>query len=223
MNMPHQPPMNTGAQGLPPAVPPSGRRARSSGPGKVLLVLAVVVSLVLSGLVGAVVGGVTGTLTTGPEGPSALPSTDASFPTVERRYLPGVKVSTVTEEWLKKANSYTCTPPDSGRRTISEAAKQLQCEPPGNLKYAMSVGIEFGDEAQVRYVRADCWLKPGSKVCVSLFATFADALMYGNTELRKQAYEWAEKNAETDNVTTIGGIRFTVRLEPRSIVAEPAL
>ncbi|MBB4958836.1 hypothetical protein [Micromonospora polyrhachis] len=204
--------------GQPPMVP-----KRSSGPGKVLLVLAVVVSLGLCGLVGGGAGWVTGTMTTNPEELTALPSVDADFPTGDRRYLPGVKVATVVEDWMKKANSYNCSPPDEPSRTISEASQRLECMAPGDLKWDLTVDIEFDDETHVRYVRADCEFKPGSKACTSLFATMADALLRDNAELRKQAYEWAEKNAETDNVTAIGGIRFKVSLEPRSIVAEPAL
>jgi len=205
------------------AAPPGGVPKRSSGPGKALLVLAVVVPLVLCGLVGAVSGGVTGTLTTSPEGPSGVPSIDADFPNADRRYLPGVKVAIVVEDWMKKANSYTCAPPEPPGRTLSEAKQRLECEAPGDLKYDLSVDIEFDDETHVRYVRADCDFKPGAKACSSLFATMADALLSENAELRKQAFDWAEKNADTDNVTAIGGIRFSVSLEPHSITAEPAI
>ncbi|NBE79570.1 hypothetical protein [Micromonospora rubida] len=224
--MPHQPPTNADAQsaGTPPtAAPPPGGPGRSPAPGKALLVLAVVAPLVLCGLVGVLSGGIVATSTTDPVGPSALPSTDADFPSVDRRYLPGVKVATVVEDWLKKTNSYTCTPPERPSRTLSEAPQRQGCTAPGNLRWKLSVDVEFDDETHVRHVRGDCVFKPGAKVCASLFATMADAVLSGNPELRKQAYEWAEKNAEADNVTTIGGVRFTIKLEPRSITAEPAL
>ena len=249
--MPHQPPASGGPQwgggqwappgppvpplaGAPlgaPAPPAAGGPApfrppvvpKRSGPGRVLLVLAVVLSLVLCGITGAGSGWVTGTLTTNPELLSALPPTDADFPTADRRYLPGVKVGVVVEDWMKKANSYTCAPPDPPGRTLSEAKQRLECLAPGDLKWDLTVDIEFDDETHVRYVRADCEFKPGAKACSSLFATMADALLSGNAELRKQAFDWAEKNADTDNSTTIGGIRFSVKLEPHSIVAEPAI
>ncbi|MFG1777726.1 hypothetical protein ACGFIG_15005 [Micromonospora sp. NPDC049048] len=222
MSTPPQPPVGIGTG--PGATPPSpGAAGRSPGPGRIALVLAVVVSLVLCGLAGAVSGGAAGTLTTDPVGPSALPSTGADFPSADRRYLPGVKVATIAEDWLKKTNSYTCTPPERPSRTVSEAPQFQQCTAPGNLRWDLTVSIEFDDETHVRLIRADCAFKPGAKVCASLFATTADAVLAGNPELRQQAYDWAEKNAESDSVTTIGGVRFTIRLQPRSITAVPTL
>jgi hypothetical protein len=202
---------------------PSTDSARPAGRARLPLVLAVVVPLLLCGGVGAVAGGVAATSTTDPVGPTAPPSADADFPSTERRYLPGVKAATVVREWMTKTNSYACDPPEKPTRTVSEAAQLQQCTAPGNLRGDLTVSVEFDDETRVRYVRADCAFKPGAKVCVSLFATMADALLSGNPELRQQAYDWAEKNAESDNVTTIGGIRFTVDLQPRSLTAEPAL
>ncbi|MGW4502222.1 hypothetical protein ACWENR_26890 [Micromonospora sp. NPDC004336] len=205
------------------AARPAAGRGRAAGPGRVALVLAVVVALLLCGLAGALAGGVAGTLSADPAGPTAPPSMDADFPSADRRYLPGVRVATIADGWLRKSNSYTCAPADRPARTVSEAAQRLECTAPGALKWDLTVDIEFDGETQVRYVRADCALKRGAKVCGSLFATMADALLSQDAELRRQAYEWAAKNAETDEVTTIGGIRFSVRLEPRSITAEPAL
>jgi len=217
--MPGSPP-GAGAGGLRgwSAEPPVPARRRDS-------LVAPVIGIVLGcGAVGALAGFVLAVVTAPqPVGPSAPPAIPADFPNAEKRYLPGVTVSRIADDWMKKANSYTCKPHEVPATNVEEgrAPKELECSAPGDAKWDLYTSIEYDDEKHVRAVEAHCHYGPGSVACSSLFATMADAI-FTDPELRKRAATWAEKNADADNETVIGGVRFRSSLEnPHSLRAMP--
>lgn len=95
----------------------------------------------------------------------------------------------------------------------------MECHPTDGGRYDLYVEIEYDDETKIRQVKATCTFDPGANACKSLFATFAHTLLVEQPDLQEQGEQWAGDNADTDNVTTIGGIRFDISLSPHRIRA----
>jgi hypothetical protein len=198
-----------------PAAPPGRRR-----PTQVLVALAVMGGLIVGGALGAVCARLTATAVSEPTGPQAPPPIDADFPNEEQNFLPGVTVDLIAQRWLK-AKGYTCAVGGS-YGNVSGARHRMLCELPGSLSFSQEVLIEYDDDTHVRRATGRCELRPGASPCRTLFADLAYTLLHSDTALRDQARDWAGKNVDTDNSTTIGGVRFQVSLEPHTLVGEPA-
>lgn len=204
--------------GSPPGAAP--RAKGPSRPGKAVAVLIVVGALALGACPGGIVGAVAGVTGVEPTGPTAPPSIAAEFPNGDQRYLPGVTVAALAEDWLKSNNSYTCAPAE--KVVLSGAKKRLECEGPGDMSSDVSVDIEYDDDTHVRHVRAVCRFDPGANYCKSLFSVLGFEIFRSKPDLQKQAQDWGAKNVDSDNVTTIGGITLVVSLSPHEIRAMPA-
>jgi hypothetical protein len=196
--------------------PPAGPRRIPTA----LMVLLPVLALVLGGLIGAGLGAGIAAATTHRHGPAGPPPLAADFPNASRQYLPGVTVSMISQDWLVKANKWTCGPADN--KPAAGAKKEMECAAPGDQKYDLYVDIAYDAEDKVRLVTAWCNYGPGAHACETLFGTFADAVLIPQKELRKQGYDWASKNADSDESTTIGGVRFEASLSPHNMDAMPA-
>jgi hypothetical protein len=190
---------------------------------KAMMAVVAAGALVAGGLVGGGVGAVAAVATAKPHGPSAPPPV-ADLPNGSQRYLPGVKVSAISDGWLKQKNNWTCEPDDSKSGPSSGAKQQLNCTAPGELSYLVNVEIEYDDETHVRVVDADCApvIKPGNAYCTSTFGNLAE-LIVGSTkpDLHKSAQDWGSQNADSDKSTTIGGLRLAVTLDPHYIEITP--
>jgi hypothetical protein len=196
---------------------------RPPGPRQVptaLMVLVPLLALALGGLFGAAVGAGVATATTHRHGPAEPPPLAADFPDASKQYLPGVTVSMISQEWLVKANKWTCGP--SENKPPAGAKKQMECTAPGDQKNDVYVDIAYDAEDKVRLATAWCHYKPGANACKTLFGAFADAVLIPQQELRQQGYDWASENADSDESTVIGGIRFEASLSPHTIDAMPA-
>jgi hypothetical protein len=180
-------------------------------------------ALVAGGLVGGGVGAAAALASAEPHGPGAPPPV-AGLPNGNQRYLPGVKVSAISDGWLKQKNKWTCEPDDSKHSPASGAKNQLDCTAPGDSSYLFNVEIEYDDETHVRAVDADCApvIKPGNPYCTSTFGNLAELIVsFSHPDLQKQAQDWGNQNADSDNSTTIGGVRLTVTLDPHYLEATP--
>jgi hypothetical protein len=98
----------------------------------------------------------------------------------------------------------------------------MECTAPGDQKNDVYVNIAYDAEDKVRLATAWCHYKPGANACKTLFGAFADAVLIPQQELRQQGYDWASKNADSDESTVIGGIRFEASLSPHTMDAMPA-
>ncbi|MEH1127807.1 hypothetical protein [Micromonospora sp. CPCC 206061] len=222
------PPMSPSPQFPPPSPPaphlmPPGAAPRAKGrrrPGKVVAVLIAVSALLLGACPGGTAGVLAGYLWVEPTGPTTPPAMAADFPHGDQRYLPGVTVRALADDWLKKENSYTCAA--AAKAEASGAKQRLDCEGPGELSLEVSVHIEYDDDTHVRYVAAFCRFDPGANYCRSLFSGFGYKVFEDKPELRQQAQDWGAKNVDSDNVTTIGGVTLLVSLKPHHIRAMPA-
>ncbi|MEQ4306228.1 hypothetical protein ABNF97_33410 [Plantactinospora sp. B6F1] len=210
------------ASGSPGTAFPPPRGAVPGRPSKAGFLLALVGTLVAAAVLGGLIGGVTGMVTTEPPGNDSAPPFAAEFPTGERRYMTGVTLALVVEDWLKKANSWVCTDkPDA--EPFSRATKALECTPPGD-EGDMRVTVEYDADDKVRVVTSTCRLGLKTKACTTLAATLADTVLTPQgDQLRKQASEWATKNADSERVTTIGGIRLEASLSPHGMTASPGV
>jgi hypothetical protein len=212
---PSVPPPRQPLPGMPPPpLPKPGPRR----PPIAVAVLLMAVALACGGLVGGGGGALTAAGSVQPDGPSTPPVLPSQFPRASDRYLPAVKVADIADRWLKKANKWACEDQNqSGEKTISGADHTLECTPTDDLKYDVSVRIEYDGEDQVRYVNANCSFKPGSRMCHTLFATLTDVLFLNRPELRKEAMAWGDKHADSDETTAIGGIRLSANLSPHEL------
>lgn len=198
--------MPPGGPGFPPGVRP--RR-----PSKAGFILAVAGTAVAALLVGGLTGWIVGLSTTEVPGSTAAPPFPKGFPTGEHRYLPGVTVSMVADDWLKKANSWKCSDEAADPDIWSRAKRVMRCDPPDDGLY-MSVRIEYDTEKQVRVVDARCNAGTYTQACKSLFTSMADTVFHSREKLRKKAVDWAKKNAASERGTVIGGVRMQARLSP---------
>lgn len=215
---PFLPPSPPAPHLMPPGVAPRAKAPRR--PGKVVAVLIAVGALLLCACPGAIFGSVAGEIRIEPTGPTVPPAMAADFPGGDQRYLPGVTVTALAEDWLKKENSYTCAA--AAKAQTSGAKQRLECEGPGDLSTEVSVAIEYDDDTHVRYVEAVCRFDPGANYCKSLFSGVGYKVFEDKPELRQQAEDWGAKNVDSDNVTTIGGVMFAVSLSPNKFTAMPA-
>jgi hypothetical protein len=199
---------------------PAPRAKGRSRPGKAVAVLIVVGALLLGACPGGIAGAVAGVTGVEPTGPTTPPAMAAEFPHGDQRYLPGVTVPALADDWLKKKNSYTCAA--AAKAQVSGAKQRLECEGPGDLRFDVFVYIEYDDDTHVRYVEAVCRLDPGANYCRSLFSVVGYKMFEDQPELRQQAQDWGAKNVDSDNVTTIGGVTFLVSLKPHELSAMPA-
>lgn len=195
-----------GVPGFPPGAPP--RR-----PSKAGFILAVAGTAVAALLVGGLAGWITGLSTTDVPGSTAAPPFPKGFPTGDNQYLPGVTVSVVADDWLKKANSWKCSDEAADPDIWSRAKRVMECEPPDDRLY-MRVRIEYDSDKKVRVVDAKCDVGTYTQACRSLFTSMADTVFHSREKLRKQAVNWAKKNAASERGTVIGGIRIQVELSP---------
>ncbi|WP_143737118.1 hypothetical protein [Microbispora sp. GKU 823] len=211
--MPSQPgaPHNPGPY-APPAAP------RPAGRGIGLVIGMVIAGLLLGGGIGAAVG----LGTTSPKGGTTPPAFSAGFPGGDRRYLPGVTVAMIAEDWLKKANKWRCVKDRDAKKVSSGAAQRIECEPPDD-RGDMSVDIEYDKEDKIREVEATCWLGLHTTACTSLFSSMADTVMIPQKSLRKKAADWAAKNADSERATSIGGIHLEGDLSPHGMRITPAI
>jgi hypothetical protein len=190
-------------------------------PSRLLVVLLTASGLLAGALAGGVSGAVAGLSWAQPAGPTAPPTPATNFPNSDQRFLPNVTMAYAAERWLKDGNRYTCTAEDFDR-PADDAPHRMRCQPPGDLGFDLNVLLEYDDDTHVRKVTANCELPPGAAACKTLFASTAYALFHTDPRLREQGRGWAAKNVDTDNATTIGGVRLQVSLEPHSIVGLPA-
>lgn len=190
-------------------------------PGTGVTVLLILGALIVGGLCGGGPGAVAGYLTSQPDGPTAPPSMRPEFPDAARRYLPDLKVADLADSWLVRPNGWTCAASES-RTRISEAENLMDCEPTEDGLYLVNAKIEYDGDTQLQYVAVTCPFKPGANYCKTLFAALGDALFPRRPELAKQAEQWAGKNVDGDDVSTvIGGIRLTVELSPHRVTVIP--
>ncbi|MEO3805959.1 hypothetical protein [Nonomuraea sp. B1E8] len=209
---PVQPPPPFPFQHAPsPAPSPPRRKA-------LLLPLAGVVIAAL--VLGGVLGGAVGMLTTEVRGSTAAPAFTDDFPDVGDQYLPGVTLSLIVEDWMKKANSWTCARKPGNPDTWSRAKQHMRCQPPGDdgRRY---VDIEYDAADKIRVVKATCHLGTYEDACTTVFATMADAALVPQPKLRKRARSWAEKNAASERATIIGGLRLQASLSPHALRITP--
>lgn len=169
------------------------------------------------------VGGEVGLATTEPEGSETAPAFPAEFPKGDQQYMAGVTVTLVSDTWLKKANSWTCAEDPDVDGLYSGAKRQMVCRPRGRAEVDMDVSIEYDEENKVKVVQARCRLGTDDPVCTSLFSTMAHTLLSSKGDVAEEAAKWARENAGSENVTTIGGIRFEANLEPNGLRATPGV
>ncbi|GAB3138918.1 hypothetical protein [Microbispora hainanensis] len=204
-----------------PAGPPPGPYGQAPGTGG--RGIGLVIGLVTAGLLlGGGVGAAAGLGSASPKGSARPPAFSADFPGGDRRYLPGVTVAMISDDWLKKSNKWKCAKKPDKDETSSGAAHRVECEPPDD-RGDMSVYIEYDKEDSVRQVAATCWLGLHTVACTSLFSTMADTLLIPRKSLRKQAAGWAKKNADSERSTTIGGVRLEFDLSPHGMTATPGI
>jgi hypothetical protein len=215
---PFQPPFGPAARPGPPAAgfPPPGnvtpRRPSTAG-----FVLALVCTLV-----GGLVGGLAGTASTEPPGIDTPPPFAAEFPTGERRYLKGVTLDWVVEDWMKRANSWTCTEQNRGPDGLLAAERSTRCTPADNRgEMYVTVGYDAADK--VVSVQGTCSLGLKTKACTSLSAALVGRVLSPQgQQVRDQAFKWAEQNADSERTTIIGGVRLSASLDPHGMTATPA-
>ncbi|REF37850.1 hypothetical protein [Thermasporomyces composti] len=200
----------------PPAGAPSTRS--SSSPRKRL-----VGTLVAAILAGAAVGGQVGLTVTEPEGSKTPHPVPAAFPRGDQQYLRGVTVTLVSDSWLVKANSWTCADDPDVDGLYSGAKRKMVCWPRGDAEDDMDVAIEYDEENKVKVVRARCRLGTDNPVCTSLFASMAHTLLSSQKDVASEGETWAKENAGSEEITTIGGIRFAFNLEPNGLEATPGV
>ncbi|WP_157549315.1 hypothetical protein [Nonomuraea candida] len=190
-------------------------------PGRRKGILLPLAGVVVAALVlGGVLGGGAGLLTAEPRGGTAPLAFGDGFPDTGDQYLPGVTLSLIVDEWMKKANSYTCASKPGEPDTWSRAKRWMRCLPPGgdDNRY---VEIEYDAADQIRVLKATCRLGTREDACTTLFATMADAALVPQPELRKRAMDWAGKNAASERGTVIGGVRLQAALSPHSMRITP--
>ncbi|MEV4475893.1 hypothetical protein [Nonomuraea sp. NPDC049504] len=195
--------------------PPAPRPPAKKG---LVLPLAAVTAAAL--VLGIVLGGGAGWLTTEPRAGTAALTFADDFPDVDDQYLPGVTLTLIVDEWMKKANSYTCTNKPGDPDTWSKAKQWMRCLPPDGQENRY-VDIEYDAARRIRVLKATCHLGTRAEACTTLFATMADTALVPQPELRKRAMDWATKNAAGDRGTIIGGIRLQADLSPHSLRLTP--
>ncbi|MEO3796073.1 hypothetical protein ABGB14_38250 [Nonomuraea sp. B10E15] len=193
--------------------PPRPPRRRA-----LLLPLAGVVIAAL--VLGGVLGGAVGLLTTEVRASTAAPAFADDFPDVGDQYLPGVTLTLIVDEWMKKANSWTCANRPGNPDTWSMAKQHMRCQPKGDdgRRY---VDIEYDAADRIRVVRATCHLGTYEDACTTVFATMADAALVPQPKLRERARSWAQKNAASERATIIGGLRLQASLSPHALRITP--
>jgi hypothetical protein len=204
-----------------PAPPPPGVQYRK--PTRIPPALVLAGASLLGALLGGGVGAAGASVSGGhPHGPSAPPAFAEGFPNGSQRYLPGVTVSSISDDWLVKLNKWTCAPTDVSTPPQSGAKERMDCTASGDAKYDLEVDIEYDDGTHVRMVRARCEYGPGSKGCRSLFANLADAVLASQAGERRKAQDWGAKNTDADSSTVIGGVQLLASLDPHSLSCTPA-
>ncbi|MEO3924200.1 hypothetical protein ABGB07_10120 [Micromonosporaceae bacterium B7E4] len=209
--------------GLPGTAFPPPRGAVPRRPSKAGFLLALVGTLVATAVLGGLVGGIAGMVTTEPPGNDSAPQFAAEFPTAERQYMTGVTLAVVAEDWMKKSNSWVCTDATTPE-TSERSRKTMECRPPDDDEREMYVTIEYDADDKIKLVGGRCRAGLKSKPCTTLAASLADAVLSPQgDQLRGQAEKWATENADSERVTTIGGIRLEASLDPHGMTATPGV
>jgi hypothetical protein len=210
-----QPPLSHGQpQTLPhhlyPPAPDVPRRRRRSA-----MLVAVVAVVLMAGGAGAAIGAIAGT---GPKGPTETPAIDAHFPHASQRYMRGVTVSSVAEDWLAQ-KEWTC---EVRSRFNSRSPRRAECSPRGDTASDLEVTITYDSEKRVREVDLMCAYGPGNPTCRDLFTELAGTLLARDEKLRKQAVQWTGENVDNDASTVIGAVRLVATLAPHTLDCTPA-
>ncbi|GAA3729481.1 hypothetical protein GCM10022225_08710 [Plantactinospora mayteni] len=208
--------------GLPGTTFPPPRGGVPGRPSKVGFLLGLVGTLVATALLGGLVGGVAGMVTTEPPGNESAPGFAAEFPTGDRQYMTGVTLAAVVEDWMKKSNSWVCSDTTSPE-TSGKSGKAMECLPADDDR-EMYVTIEYDADDKIKLVAGRCRVGLKSTPCTTLAASLADVVLSPQgDQLRKQAEKWATENADSERVTTIGGIRLEASLDPHGMTATPGV
>lgn len=147
-------------------------------------------------------------------GPTDVQTVAADFPNVADRYLRGVTVASVAQDWLMDKKSWKCEATNASNSSVSEARKRTGCAPSGKTSNDLRVTIMYDDEKRVRSVNLRCDYGPGDKTCQQLFTDLAGVVMASDERLRKQAVDWTRANIDSDESIVIGTTKLAATLSP---------
>ncbi|MEV6595762.1 hypothetical protein AB0M36_02750 [Actinoplanes sp. NPDC051346] len=187
-------------------------------PRKARTVLVITLCAVLGICFGAgsgIIGGHQAARLTAPDplGPTALPAIPEKVPTGADEYLPGLRVSFITKNFLQKAK-WTCETEATNDRYFPVAAYLTTCSAPNYVR--LSVNLWHDDEAKVKLVETDCSYPLGSSLCRTLARGVAELTVVGQPEVAKRTAAWAADNVDRDATTVIGDVRLTADLSYRT-------
>jgi hypothetical protein len=184
------------------------------------------VVLLVVGLValvaGQAVGATTANRVTIPADVSGPPQIPEDFPDERQRYLAGVTVPQVTEDWLGRDGLWTC---EDGPVDPLDAAHEVHCTPSDeDVSWAFRVVVSYDGEDQVSALSAQCGLGPETKACSRHFRNLCDVVFSDDPGTAKKAKKWIRENMESDRPAVFGDVHISMPLEgdTASISIRPA-
>ncbi len=171
-------------------------------------------------LLGAFLGTRVAALTISPPTvPTAPPPIGASFPVDADRYLPGVTVGLIAQEWLVKTNGWQCTT-ESKIDRLDLGSRFTSCYHPDDVQ--LHVYFFHDQDTQVRTIEAVCRHPVGTPLCQQLFQSIAVLCLKSQQNLRTPAEDWIRQNTDRDATTVIGTLRLFTNLDRHVLTIVPA-
>jgi hypothetical protein len=173
-------------------------------------------------IAGQAVGATVAKRTTIPVDVSGPPRIPEGFPDQGQRYLAGVTVPQVTEDWLGREGLWTC---EDGPVAPMDAAHEVQCTPSDeDVSWAFRVIVSYDGEDQVTTMSAQCDLGPDAKPCSQLFRNLSDVVFSDDPGTAKKAKKWVRENMDADRPAIFGNVHIWMPLEGQtaSIYIRPA-